>query len=136
MTSTLRATLRRSARPPNDLQPCTATTSIFAYAQDNLITCFYHYSLEYHRVLRGHLAKITLLVADAHKGYSAGEAMFSYDELEVGIFWDLSTGNEMARFAPCETITAAAWMNNGKIAFGRLSSYPARRMILVYIWDT
>lgn len=128
MTSTLRATLRRTARLPNDLQPCTATASIFAYAQNNLIICCHHNPLEADRVFAGHLAKIDLLVADAHKWYSAGETIFSYDELEVGVFWDMLTGSEVARFASRETLTAAAWMNNGKIAFGRLPSYSARQV--------
>ncbi|KAH7161750.1 WD40-repeat-containing domain protein, partial [Dactylonectria macrodidyma] len=102
----------------NDLQPCTATASFFAYARNNLVICCRHNSLEIQRVFEGHSAKVDLLVADAHKGYSASEIIFSYDGSKVGICWDLLTGREKVQFVTREVLTAAIWLNNRKIALG------------------
>ncbi|PTB70017.1 hypothetical protein BBK36DRAFT_1166218 [Trichoderma citrinoviride] len=36
----------------------------------------------------------------------------------TAIVWDLMTGDEISRFASYETLTVAAWMRNGNVAFG------------------
>ncbi|OTB03445.1 hypothetical protein M426DRAFT_60406 [Hypoxylon sp. CI-4A] len=41
-----------------------------------------------------------------------------YDADMTAIVWDLMTGDEVARFASYETLTCAAWMRNGNVAFG------------------
>ncbi|QUC16482.1 uncharacterized protein UV8b_00723 [Ustilaginoidea virens] len=47
-----------------------------------------------------------------------GRLTVSYDAGQVAIVWDLMTGDEVARFTSYETLTAAAWMRNGNVAFG------------------
>ncbi|GAO13307.1 hypothetical protein UVI_02013210 [Ustilaginoidea virens] len=48
-----------------------------------------------------------------------GRLTVSYDAGQVAIVWDLMTGDEVARFTSYETLTAAAWMRNGNVAFGK-----------------
>lgn len=105
----------------NNLQPCAATGSFFAYAWGNSIVYYRHDSFESRRTLEGHSAKICLLVADAHNQYSVGDIIFSYDESKVAIFWDLLAGNQLVRLMIFENLTAAAWIDQRQMIFGKMA---------------
>ena len=73
------------------------------------------------KTLQGHSANICLLVADAHSQYFLGDIIFSYDESEVGIFWDLSVGSVLSRLGFNQGLTAAAWVHKGVLGFGKIA---------------
>ncbi|KAF4610408.1 hypothetical protein G7Y89_g15712 [Cudoniella acicularis] len=97
-----------------DFVPCAATASILLYAQGGSVICVHHDTLQIERRFVLHRKNITLLaVATAND-----HLVVSCDEQHLAIVWDWTTGNEVARFASYKPLTAAAWMANGKIAFG------------------
>ncbi|KAF5011532.1 hypothetical protein FDECE_2363 [Fusarium decemcellulare] len=104
---------------PKDLStfvPCSATGSKFLYAQKSSILCCEHGSLVIERRFDSHKEDVKLLVADDTS--DASRLVISYDASQTAIVWDLATGQDVMQFASFEEITAAAWMQDGKVAVG------------------
>lgn len=62
---------------------------------------------------------IQLIAVDNQSEIGAGRFVVSYDAGQTAIVWDLMTGDEISRFVSYETLTVAAWMKNGNVAFGK-----------------
>lgn len=99
---------------------CAATASMFLYAQGPSIVCCHHDTLTIERRFSRHSELVQLLAVDNQSEAGGGRLVVSYDAGQTAIVWDLMTGDEVARFASYETLTTAAWMRNGNVAFGRL----------------
>ncbi|KAI1376021.1 hypothetical protein F4677DRAFT_93263 [Hypoxylon crocopeplum] len=99
-------------------EPTAATASMLLYGQGNSVVVSHHDSLTIERRFSRHSAEITLLAVDTQSEIGAGRLVVSYDVDMTAIVWDLMTGDEVARFASYETLTCAAWMRNGNVAFG------------------
>lgn len=99
-------------------EPCAATASMFLYGQGNSVVVAHHDSLTIERRFSRHSAEVQLLAVDTQSEIGAGRLVVSYDVDMTAIVWDLMTGDEVARFASYETLTCAAWMRNGNVAFG------------------
>ncbi|KAI0832966.1 hypothetical protein F5Y06DRAFT_301384 [Hypoxylon sp. FL0890] len=116
------------AEPPRDFtspttlvryfEPTAATASMLLYGQGNSVVVAHHDSLTIERRFSRHSAEIHLLAVDTQSEIGAGRLVVSYDADMTAIVWDLMTGDEVARFASYETLTCAAWMRNGNVAFG------------------
>ncbi|KAI1411168.1 hypothetical protein F5Y13DRAFT_201389 [Hypoxylon sp. FL1857] len=117
------------AEPPRDyttspttlvryFDPTAATASMLLYGQGNSVVVAHHDSLTIERRFSRHSAEIHLLAVDTQSEIGAGRLVVSYDADMTAIVWDLMTGDEVARFASYETLTCAAWMRNGNVAFG------------------
>jgi hypothetical protein len=106
---------------PRFFEPCTATASMFLYAQGSSIVCCHHDTLTIERRFARHSEEVQLLAVDNYSETGAGRLVVSYDAGQTAIVWDLMTGDEMARFASYENLTCTAWMRNGNVAFGELS---------------
>jgi hypothetical protein len=78
----------------------------------------HHDSLTIERRFSRHSSEVQLLAVDTQSEIGAGRLVVSYDADMTAIVWDLMTGDEVARFASYETLTCAAWMRNGNVAFG------------------
>ncbi|THW42302.1 hypothetical protein D6D22_04987 [Aureobasidium pullulans] len=104
--------------PDVEFQPCAATASFFLYAQRNIILCLHHDTLAIERRFDRHQEDVLWIHADTVSERGAGSLAVSYDTGHTAIVWDISTGDEIARFAAYEHIRVAAWMKNGNIAFG------------------
>ncbi|THZ43714.1 hypothetical protein D6C90_04960 [Aureobasidium pullulans] len=104
--------------PDVEFQPCAATASFFLYAQRNIILCLHHDTLAIERRFDRHQEDVLWIHADTVSERGAGRLAVSYDTGHTAIVWDISTGDEIARFAAYEHIRVAAWMKNGNIAFG------------------
>ncbi|KAI2632107.1 hypothetical protein GGR54DRAFT_18166 [Hypoxylon sp. NC1633] len=98
--------------------PTAATASMLLYGQGSSVVVAHHDSLTIERRFSRHSAEITLLAVDTQSEIGAGRLVMSYDVDMTAIVWDLMTGDEVARFASYETLTCAAWMRNGNVAFG------------------
>lgn len=107
-----------SAQELRFFDPCAATASMFIYAQGSTIVCCHHDSLEIERRFTRHSSDIHLLAVDNLSQHGAGRLVVSCDATNLAIVWDLMTGEEVAKFAAFETLTAAAWMKNGNVALG------------------
>jgi hypothetical protein len=59
------------------------------------------------------------LAVDNQSEAGGGRFAVSYDAGQTVIVWDIMTGDEISRFAYYDHLTAAAWMKNGNIAFGK-----------------
>ncbi|KEQ70272.1 hypothetical protein M436DRAFT_15562, partial [Aureobasidium namibiae CBS 147.97] len=101
-----------------EFQPCAATASFFLYAQRNIILCLHHDTLAIERRFDRHQEDVLWICTDTVSERGAGRLAVSYDAGHTAIVWDISTGDEIARFAAYEPIRVAAWMKNGNIAFG------------------
>ncbi|KAK6007572.1 hypothetical protein QM012_004386 [Aureobasidium pullulans] len=101
-----------------EFQPCAATASFLLYAQRNIILCLHHDTLAIERRFDRHQEEVTWICADTVSERGAGRLAVSYDTGHTAIVWDISTGDEIARFAAYEQIKVAAWMKKGNIAFG------------------
>ena len=110
------------AQVSRDFDPCAATASMFLYAQGNSVVCAHHDTLTIERRFSRHTEEIQLLAVDTVSERGAGRLVVSYDAGQTAIVWDCMTGDEIARFASYENLTVAAWMRNGNVAFGRLTS--------------
>jgi hypothetical protein len=97
---------------------CSATASMFLYAQGNSVVCAHHDTLTIERRFSRHTEEISLLAADTVSDRGAGRLVVSYDVGQTAIVWDCMTGDEITRFASYENLTVAAWMRNGNVAFG------------------
>ncbi|THY17808.1 hypothetical protein D6D01_07414 [Aureobasidium pullulans] len=104
--------------PDVEFQACAATASFFLYAQRNIILCLHHDTLAIERRFDRHQEDVLWIHADTVSERGAGRLAVSYDTGHTAIVWDISTGDEIARFAAYEHIRVAAWMKNGNIAFG------------------
>lgn len=102
-----------------EFEPCAATSSYFLYAQRNIVLCLHHDTLAIERRFDRHLEDIKWIAADTVSERGAGRLAVSYDAGHTAIVWDISTGDEIARFAAYEEIRVATWMRNGNIAFGK-----------------
>ena len=100
-------------------EPTAATASHFLYAQGNSVVCAHHDTLAIERRFSRHTEEVQLLAVDTVSERGAGRMVVSYDAGQTAIVWDCITGDELARFASYETLTVAAWMRNGNVAFGR-----------------
>lgn len=98
--------------------PCAATGSMFLYAQGSTVVCSHHDTLSIERVFASHNDEVQLLAVDNQSELGSGRHVVSYDAGSTTIVWDLMTGDEVARFASYDHLTAAAWMRNGNVAFG------------------
>ncbi|KAI0385642.1 hypothetical protein F5Y04DRAFT_189471 [Hypomontagnella monticulosa] len=98
--------------------PTAATASMLLYGQGNSVVVAHHDSLTIERRFSRHSAEVHLLAVDTQSEIGAGRLVVSYDAEMTAIVWDLMTGDEVARFASYETLTCAAWMRNGNVAFG------------------
>lgn len=108
--------------PVQDLKlmdPCAATASMFLYAQGSSIICCHHDTLAIERTFTMHSEDIQLLAVDNQSETGGGRLVVSYDASKTAIVWDLMTGDEIARFASFQMLTAATWMSNGNVAFGK-----------------
>ncbi|KAI1205083.1 uncharacterized protein F4807DRAFT_295421 [Annulohypoxylon truncatum] len=99
-------------------EPTAATASMLLYGQGSSVVVAHHDSLTIERRFSRHSAEIHLLAVDTQSEIGAGRLVVSYDADMTAIVWDLMTGDEVARFASYETLTCAAWMRNGNVAFG------------------
>lgn len=106
--------------PDVELQSCAATASFFLYAQRNIVLCLHHDTLAIERRFDRHKEDVLWICADTVSERGAGRLAVSYDAGHTAIVWDISTGDEIARFAAYEHIRVAAWMKNGNIAFGKI----------------
>ncbi|KAK9445982.1 WD domain, G-beta repeat protein [Metarhizium brunneum] len=97
---------------------CAATASMFLYAQGSSIVCCHHDTLTIETRFSRHKETVQLLAVDNQSDLGAGRLVVSYDAGQTAIVWDLMTGDEAARFSSYETLTTAAWMRNGNVAFG------------------
>lgn len=97
---------------------CAATASMFLYTQGPSIVCCHHDTLTIERRFSRHSEDVQLLAVDNQSETGGGRLVVSYDAGQTAIVWDLMTGDEVARFASYETLTVAAWMRNGNVAFG------------------
>lgn len=104
------------ARSNLDFVPCAATFSILLYAQGSSVICVRHDTLHIERLFERHTEKITLLAVPT---VDRDDLVVTYDEQNKAIVWDWTTGDERASFVSYERISAAAWIDNGNIAFGR-----------------
>lgn len=111
-------------------EPCAATASMFLYAQGASVVCCHHDTLAIERRFSRHAEEIQLLAVDTQSDLGAGRLVVSYDAGQTAIVWDLMTGDEVARFASYENLTAAAWMRNGNVAFGK----PFRAGVKMWWW--
>lgn len=102
---------------------CAATASMFLYTQGPSIVCCHHDTLTIERRFSRHSEDIQLLAVDNQSETGGGRLVVSYDAGQTAIVWDLMTGDEVARFASYETLTVAAWMRNGNVAFGECSCF-------------
>lgn len=98
--------------------PTAATASMFLYAQGNSVVCCHHDTLTIERRFTRHSDEVQLLAVDTQSDLGAGRLVVSYDAGQTAIVWDIMSGEEVARFASYEHLTAAAWMRNGNVAFG------------------
>ncbi|KHN99190.1 WD40/YVTN repeat-like-containing domain protein [Metarhizium album ARSEF 1941] len=98
--------------------PCAATASMFLYAQGPTIVCCHHDTLTVETRFSRHKETVELLAVDNQSDLGGGRLVVSYDAGQTAIVWDLMTGDEVARFSSYETLTAAAWMRDGNVAFG------------------
>lgn len=99
--------------------PSAATASAFLYAQGPSIVCCHHDTLTIDRRFSRHVDDIQLIAVDNQSEIGAGRFVVSYDAGQTAIVWDLMTGDEISRFVSYETLTVAAWMRNGNVAFGK-----------------
>lgn len=99
--------------------PTAATGSMFLYAQGNSVVCCHHDTLTIERRFTRHSDEVQLLAVDNQSDLGAGRLVVSYDAGQTAIVWDIMSGEEVARFASYEHLTAAAWMKNGNVAFGK-----------------
>ncbi|KAI1101777.1 hypothetical protein F4804DRAFT_288224 [Jackrogersella minutella] len=99
-------------------EPTAATASMLLYGQGSSVVVAHHDSLTIERRFSRHSAEIHLLAVDTQSEIGSGRFVVSYDADMTAIVWDLMTGDEVARFASYETLTCAAWMRNGNVAFG------------------
>ena len=102
-----------------DFDPCASTASTFLFAQGSSIICLHHDTLGLDRRFELHKEPILFLSVDNVSERGAGRLVVSYDSGQTAIVWDVSNGNEIARFASYEPIRVAAWMKNGNVAFGK-----------------
>ena len=117
----LRAATPIDTRTTNlDFEPCAATASIFLFAQGSSIICLHHDTLAIDRRFELHKEPILFISVDNVSERGAGRLVVSYDSGQTAIVWDVSTGNEVARFASYETLKVGAWMKNGNVAFGKI----------------
>ncbi|KAK2598123.1 hypothetical protein QQS21_005755 [Conoideocrella luteorostrata] len=100
------------------LDSCAATASMFVYAQGASVVCCHHDTLTIEKRFSRHAEEVQLLAVDNQSEDGGGRLVVSYDVGQTAIVWDLMTGDEVARFASYETLTVAAWMRNGNVAFG------------------
>ncbi|EXA29723.1 hypothetical protein FOVG_18830 [Fusarium oxysporum f. sp. pisi HDV247] len=123
------ATMRKTTQVPDsttiphvtDLKyfdPCAATASMFLYAQGSSVVCCHHDTLTIERTFSRHADEVQLLAVDNQSEAGGGRFVVSYDAGQTAIVWDLMTGDEISRFACYNHLTVAAWMKNGKVAFG------------------
>jgi hypothetical protein len=103
-------------------EPTAATAGMFLYAQGNSVVCCHHDTLTIERRFSRHSDEIQLLSVDNQSERGAGRLVVSYDAGMTAIVWDIMSGEEVARFASYETLTTAAWMRNGNVAFGESKS--------------
>ncbi|OBT60821.1 hypothetical protein VE03_09797 [Pseudogymnoascus sp. 23342-1-I1] len=101
-----------------DFEPSDATASMFLYAQGNTVVCAHHDTLTIERRFSRHKEEVLILVVDNVSERGAGRLVLSYDAGQTAIVWDLMTGDEVARFASYNSLSVAAWMRNGNVAFG------------------
>lgn len=101
-----------------EFEPCAATSSYLLYAQRNIVLCLHHDTLAIERRFDRHLEDVQWIAADTVSERGAGRLAVSYDAGHTAIVWNISTGDEVARFAAYEEIRVATWMRNGCIAFG------------------
>lgn len=94
---------------------------MFLYAQGASVVCSHHDTLTIERRFSRHSHPIQLLAVDNQSETGGGRLVVSYDANQLAIVWDLMTGDEVARFTSYETLTTAAWMRNGNVAFGESS---------------
>lgn len=87
-------------------------------SEGNSVVVAHHDSLTIERRFSRHSSEVQLLAVDTQSDVGAGRLVVSYDAEMTAIVWDLMTGDEVARFASYETLTCAAWMRNGNVAFG------------------
>lgn len=80
--------------------------------------CCHHDTLTIDRRFSRHVDDIQLIAVDNQSEIGAGRFVVSYDAGQTAIVWDLMTGDEISRFVSYETLTVAAWMRNGNVAFG------------------
>ncbi|EGU82128.1 hypothetical protein FOXB_07359, partial [Fusarium oxysporum f. sp. conglutinans Fo5176] len=98
--------------------PCAATASMFLYAQGSSVVCCHHDTLTIERTFSRHADEVQLLAVDNQSEAGGGRFVVSYDAGQTAIVWDLMTGDEISRFTCYDHLTVAAWMKNGKVAFG------------------
>lgn len=103
---------------PRYFDPTAATASMFLYAQGNSVVCCHHDTLTIERRFTRHSDEVQILAVDTQSELGAGRLVVSYDSGQTAIVWDIMSGEEVARFASYEHLTAAAWMKNGNVAFG------------------
>lgn len=102
-----------------EFEPCASTASTFLFTQGSSIICLHHDTLAIDRRFELHKEPILILSVDVVSERGAGRLVVSYDAGQTAIVWDVTTGNEIARFASYEPIKVAAWMKNGNVAFGK-----------------
>ncbi|KAL7944651.1 hypothetical protein V8C42DRAFT_358345 [Trichoderma barbatum] len=98
--------------------PSAATASIYLYAHGPSIICCHHDTLTIDRIFSRHVDEVQIIAVDNQSEVGAGRFVVSYDAGQTAIVWDLMTGDEISRFVSYETLTVAAWMRNGNVAFG------------------
>lgn len=102
-----------------DLEPCATTASIFLYAQGNAILCLHHDTLAIERRFELHKESVLFIAVDNVSERDQGRLVVSYDASYTAIVWEINSGRQIASFISYEPYRVAAWMKNGKIAFGR-----------------
>ena len=99
-------------------EPCDATASMFLYAQGTTVVVAHHDTLTIERRFSRHKEEVTILAVDNVSERGSGRLVISYDAGQTAIVWDLMTGDEVTRFASYNSLSVAAWMRNGNVAFG------------------
>ena len=126
----LRSTTPIDTRTNNlEFDPCASTAYTFLFAQGSSIICLHHDTLALDRKFDLHKEPILILSVDVISDRGAGRYVVSYDAGMTAIVWDVTNGNEIARFASYEPIKVAAWMKNGNVAFGKCGSIFSSFMI-------
>ena len=109
-----------------EFEPCAATAAYFLYAQGNAILCLHHDTLAIERRFELHQEKVLFITVDNVSERDQGRLVMSYDASFTAIVWDINSGHKITSFISYEPYRVAAWMKNGKIAFGTMRSFKRR----------
>ncbi|KAI1007139.1 hypothetical protein K3495_g1085 [Podosphaera aphanis] len=93
---------------------------MFLFAQGSSVICVHYDTLTVARRFSNHTQEIKILAVDNLSERGAGRTVVSYDLSHNVIIWDCLTGDELVKINSHDSLTVAAWMRNGNVAFGNV----------------